>query len=283
VGEEHTRGNNAAYDREATAPSGWVTTQVAAKSLGISPRTVRWHIENGNLEAKPEGEGVRRSWLVSIDSVQAFRDSRQRQGRLPGGNRGERGDAEVAAESSGNAIRELADRLVEEAARASEFRVRLEIAEKAESTLREELVEERRRREEAERAREVLRRELEALRDPPDAAETVEEAPSEAGAESQPAIGEVREELSAERARREMAETTLHKGMAEQRRRREEAERERDELRREMFNLRERTEAHDTAEEHQGRGHPPSSATGGAQEGTQRPRSRPWWRRIIGG
>jgi hypothetical protein len=27
----------------------------------------------------------------------------------------------------------------------------------------------------------------------------------------------------------------------------------------------------------------PHSATGGAQEDTQRPRSRPWWRRIIGG
>jgi hypothetical protein len=282
VGEEHTRGNNAAYDREATAPSGWVTTQVAAKSLGISPRTVRWHIENGNLEAKPEGEGVRRSWLVSIDSVQAFRDSRQRQGRLPGGNRGERGDADVAAESSGNAIRELADRLVEEAARASEFRVRLEIAEKAESTLREELVEERRRREEAERAREVLRGELEALRDPPDAAETVEEAPSEAGAESQPATGEVREELSAERARREMAESTLHEGMAEQRRRREEAERERDELRQQLdaSEAPAAREAHETAEEQQGRGQPPWSEASGTQEGAQR---RPWWKRVFRG
>jgi hypothetical protein len=43
--------------------------------------------------------------------------------------------------------------------------VRLEIAEKAESTARAELVEERRRREEAERERENLRRELEVLRE----------------------------------------------------------------------------------------------------------------------
>jgi hypothetical protein len=43
--------------------------------------------------------------------------------------------------------------------------VRTEIAEKAESTVRAELVEERRRREEAERERENLRRELEALRE----------------------------------------------------------------------------------------------------------------------
>src|SRR5215212_9952445 len=48
-------------------------------------------------------------------------------------------------------------------------------------------------------------------------------------------LGEIREELGAERARREMAEATLREGMAEERRRREEAERERDELRRELF------------------------------------------------
>ena len=176
VGEDHTRGNDAATDRENAAPSGWVTTQVAAKSLGISPRTVRWHIEHDNLVAKPEGEGVRRSWLVSIDSVQAFRDSRQRQGRLPGGNRVEPEGADIAAESSGNAIRELAERLVEEAAKASEYRVRLELSEKTQSTLEEQLVEERRRREEAERAREDLRRELEALRETRESPETVEEA-----------------------------------------------------------------------------------------------------------
>ena len=45
--------------------------------------------------------------------------------------------------------------------------------------------------------------------------------------------------LGAEQARRKMAESTLHEGMAEERRRREEAERERDELRRELFARRE--------------------------------------------
>src|SRR5919107_5846339 len=184
MGEDHTRGNDAAPNRENAAPSGWVTTQVAARSLGISPRTVRWHIEHDNLKAKPEGEGVRRSWLVSIDSVQAFRDARHRQGQLPRGNRAEPGVADVAAESSGNAIRELADRLVEEAARASEFRVRLEIAETAESTLREELAEERRGREEAERARADLRQQIDALREAREAPQTVEEASE--GAEPHP-------------------------------------------------------------------------------------------------
>jgi Pentapeptide repeats (9 copies) len=51
----------------------------------------------------------------------------------------------------------------------------LEISEKAESTLREELAEERRRREEAERQREDMRRELEALREARESPETAEE------------------------------------------------------------------------------------------------------------
>jgi hypothetical protein len=191
VGEDHTRGNTAASSRESAASSGWVTTQVAAKSLGISPRTVRWHIEHGNLVAKPEGEGVRRSWLVSIDSVQAFRDSRQRQGQLPGRNRVEPGDADIAAESSGNAIRELADRLVEEAARASEYRVRLELSEKAQSTLEEQLAEERRLREKAEQEREDFRQQLAAHRLAREVAETAEEALGET--EPRPATGGAQE------------------------------------------------------------------------------------------
>jgi excisionase family DNA binding protein len=109
-----------------------------------------------------------------------------------------------------------------------------------------------------------------------EAAETVEEAPEGAGPDSE--AGEAREELVAERALREMAEATLHEGMAEERRRREEAERERDGLRRELFALRGREEAHEAAEEQQGRAQP-RSAAGGAQEGAR----RPWWRRMFGG
>jgi len=178
VGEDSTRGYNAASNREATAHAGWVTTQVAARSLDISPRTVRWHIEQGHIEAKPQGEGVRRSWLVSIDSLQAFRDARQRQRQSPEGFREEQQSADIAAHPPGNPIRELADRLVEEASRASEFRVRLEISETASSTLRDDLAEERRRREEAERERDDLRRELYALVNAPrEAPQTVEEEP----------------------------------------------------------------------------------------------------------
>jgi predicted nucleic acid-binding Zn-ribbon protein len=114
--------------------------------------------------AKPKGEGVRRTWLVSIDSLQAFRDARQSAGNLPRTDRAAVRDAHIAAEGFGNPIRELADRLAEEAARAAEYRVRLELTEQAQTSLEEELATERRRREEAERERDELRELREELR-----------------------------------------------------------------------------------------------------------------------
>jgi len=90
-------------------------------------------------------------------------------------------------------------------------------------------------------------------------------------------LEEVREELGAEQARRETAESTLREGMDEERRRREEAERERDDLRRELHAFRAPRESHEAAEE-QGRGEP-HVASGEAKEGAR----RPWWRRVLGG
>ena len=162
MGEQAARGNDADSNREIEAPSGWVGTQQAASTLGVSPRTVRWHIEQGNIVAKPEGEGVKRSWLVSIDSLQTFRQARQDATDLPEANRASAASADIAAGSLGNPIRELADRLAEEAARAAEYRVRLELTEQAQSSLEEELAAERVRREQAELERDELRRMLEA-------------------------------------------------------------------------------------------------------------------------
>jgi excisionase family DNA binding protein len=90
-------------------------------------------------------------------------------------------------------------------------------------------------------------------------------------------LGDLREELGAERARREMAESTLREGMAEEQRRREEAERERDDLRRELFARRAPRESPEPGEEQQGRGQP-HPAAGGTQEGAR----RAWWRRVFG-
>jgi hypothetical protein len=96
-------------------------------------------------------------------------------------------------------------------------------------------------------------------------------------------LGEVREELGAEQARREMAESTLHEGMDEERRRREEAERERDALRRELFALTEARESPRSAEEQQeGRGHPHSDRVE-SPAAVHRSTGRSLWRRIFGG
>jgi excisionase family DNA binding protein len=92
-------------------------------------------------------------------------------------------------------------------------------------------------------------------------------------------LGALREELGAERARREMAESTQREGMAEEQRRREEAERERDDLRRELHALGEPRESPETVEAEPDRARPRSDAPG-PQEGAQR---RPWWRRMFGG
>jgi excisionase family DNA binding protein len=105
------------------------------------------------------------------------------------------------------------------------------------------------------------------------------EAPSEAEAsEEAETVEEAQDDLGAERTRREMAETTLHEGMAEERRRREEAERERDELRRELHARGRQQGSYEAGEEQQGKGQPQSAASG--PQGGAQPRA--WWRRIIG-
>jgi hypothetical protein len=86
-------------------------------------------------------------------------------------------DAETAAEFLGNPIRELADRLAEEAARAAEYRVRMELTEQAQSSLEEDLATERVRREQAELERDELRRMLEDSSKGTEAPERASEEP----------------------------------------------------------------------------------------------------------
>jgi hypothetical protein len=88
-------------------------------------------------------------------------------------------------------------------------------------------------------------------------------------------LEKVREELGTERTRREMAESTMREGMDEEHRR-EEAERERDDLLRELFACSEPRESLASGEEQQSRGQPHSDAPG-APHAVQ----RPWWRRAF--
>jgi hypothetical protein len=78
---------------------------------------------------------------------------------------------------TGEALRHAIERVEARTAEATEFRIRLELTEQAQSTLQEELIEERRRREEAERERDDLRRELFPPGEARESPETAEEEP----------------------------------------------------------------------------------------------------------
>src|SRR5215212_1161477 len=117
---------------------------------------------------------------------------------------------------------------------------------------------------------------MKALNPPaPEYSSDARESPESPGRTGE--LGELREELDTERTRRERAESTLREGMGEEQRRREEAERERDDLRRELYALREPRESPQTVEEEPERAEPQSS-TEGRQEGVH----KPWWRRVLG-
>jgi|SRR5215208_1589587 len=185
MGEETSHGQSRPEFADLSSESGWVTTDVAAKAVRVSPRTIRRYIDQGRLEAKPEGEGVRREWLVSVDSLHALRASRTYDAPAPDADRIE--SAANPADSLADVLREMAARLERRAEEAAELRVRLEITERAQSTLEAELAEANRRRDEAERELEELRRQLEAREEPPESpvSPAPTETPTDASGEAQ--------------------------------------------------------------------------------------------------
>ena len=225
---------------EDEAAGRWLDVNSAAEELGVSTDAVRKRISRGSLRSDRKN-GTVRVWLDD------------------GGTEAGR-EAQVDGEALVEVLREQAEYL------------RKQLAEEREARRRADTIIAQLARANEEQARTI--RELEAPQEASEAAMTVEEAPDRA--ESPSATVEAQDELGAERARRETAETTLHEGMTEERRRREAAERDRDDLRRELFGLRGRTEAPEAAEEQQGRGQP--------SEVTDAPGPRrPWWRRVFGG
>jgi DNA-binding transcriptional MerR regulator len=153
VGEDRTRGNNAGQ-------SGWVTTQVAAEALGVDPRTVRTYISRGILKSKVEGEGVEKAYSVDIDSLYALRDARKSSGKGPRKVR----ESSAGAGDLAEVIRDLTAQLVLTSSEAAELRTRLQLTERAQSSLEDES---RRLGEEARALREErdrFREELEAER-----------------------------------------------------------------------------------------------------------------------
>ena len=171
MGEDPTRGPYADQ-------SGWVTTKVTARSLRVDPRTVRKYIKQGKLVARSEGEGVEKTYLVSVDSLHELRGSRPDPRVIRD---------EVPRESAGSAVtedlvelvRDLTSEISRRSSEAAELRTRLELTERAESSQREALEQrldtERLLREQAERERDEFRRQLEALQEPRDDPETASE------------------------------------------------------------------------------------------------------------
>ncbi len=139
-------------DLGVAAPSGWVTTEVAARAVRVSPRTIRRLIDKGELEARAEGEGVKRKWFVSVDSLHALRMAQLDEAESPRAVR-----EEDLADNIADVIRDMSARLEDRTAEAVEMRTRLELTEQTRSTSEAEAA---RLREENER----LRSELEAER-----------------------------------------------------------------------------------------------------------------------
>jgi len=131
--------------------SGWVNTDVAAEALGVSSRSVRNYILNGDLVARKEKEGINERYVVSVDSLYTLRDRRKQEGKLQGNVRRTSRRPESSAEGSTELVRETAVDMLRETlaslethiAQNAELRARLQLTERAESTLREELERER--------------------------------------------------------------------------------------------------------------------------------------------
>lgn len=109
-----------------------MTIEVAAKAVRVSPRVIRKYIERGELEAKPQSEGARRSWLVSVDSLYALRAARTEEEEGPRTDRGG-----IAADGMADVLRGMAMRLEQLAAEAGDLRIRLELTARAQSTMEE--------------------------------------------------------------------------------------------------------------------------------------------------
>jgi hypothetical protein len=246
---------------EHDAAGRWLDVNSAAEELGVSTDAVRKRISRGTLRSDRR-DGTVRVWLDD------------------GGTEAGR-EAQVDGGALVEVLREQAEYL------------RGQLAEERESRRRADTIIAQLTQANAALAARVP--ELEAPQEEAsEDAETVEEVPEETETRS---ATEAREELGAERARREEAEITLHEGMAEERRRREEAERERDDLREQLHARSRQQGAHEAAQEQQGRGQP-QPAAGGTQQGGARHQSstlrdpsggvraseagRPWWRRMFG-
>jgi len=238
-----------------------LTLRQAAARLGVSESAIRKRVERGTLPSDKGPDGRR---YVYLDS----------------------GADNMSDEGEDASTTHEPDALISELRTHNDtLREQVAYLQGVISTRDQELAlraEEIRRRDTAlEREQQLAAMFAERLRElePPVGSSEARESPESSDPTGK--LGELREELGTEQARREMAESTLHEGMAEEQRRREEAERERDDLRRQLYALREPRQSPETGGEQQGRGQPHSDAPG-APETVQKP-WRSLWRRWFRG
>lgn len=128
---EKTGGNGGGSNEGS---SGWVTTEVAAEALKVSPRSVRTFIQRGELVGHMEEDGIKRAYMVSIDSLNSLREERKARGKLKTSS----AEEFPRAEDTSEVARELIRRLESKAAEAADLKARLELTELAESTVQQE-------------------------------------------------------------------------------------------------------------------------------------------------
>lgn len=139
--------------------NGWSTTTQAARALGVSSRTIRRYVETGDLIAcRRPGQGSQSTLEIDIDSLQQIRMRRMTEGHapIPTGDRDEDAEADKDArvadgrDTLADMIERLSRSYADARADAASAQARLELTERAESSLREEVAKERRRADEAE-------------------------------------------------------------------------------------------------------------------------------------
>src|SRR5215204_1241315 len=149
---------------QSAGESGWTTTDVAARALGVSPRSVRRFIDRGELIGRKVKSGIVESWEVSIDSLHRLRDKREVEGHTEGQVRRNVSRVSVEAEGAADMVRELTAELLRSTSEATELRTRLELTERTESSLREDLERVSEERQQHQEEAQRLREELEAER-----------------------------------------------------------------------------------------------------------------------
>ena len=157
-------GNEADTIADVRGSSGWVTIKVAAEALGVDTGTVRTYVSRGDLEAKLEGEGVEKTYVVPIDSVYALRDRRGASRKTPHSSREKSAGMGGSAEDLADVIRELTSELISSSSEAADLRARLELTERTESSLCEDLERVREERQQHQEEADRLRKELEIER-----------------------------------------------------------------------------------------------------------------------